>query len=174
VTETNVFQLSQPGTRLAANDDDRAGVTASTISGKRDPASQCSLYRTWFRVRNVTAIQFQNRAVVEGAGVHYRPIVTVTPVTRESQPRPGLAAGGFSLSAVVGVWLRGRARGRIAGRRICALSQARGAGESPFGSLVQPLQPRAKTLESRPSVRLLVQRPNPIGIHDDHRKPLAR
>jgi hypothetical protein len=46
---------------------------------------------------------------------------------------------------------------------------------SPFGSLVQPLQPPAKTLESRPSVRLLIQRPNPIGIHDDHRKPsLAR
>jgi hypothetical protein len=41
-------------------------------------------------------LDFGNRAVVEIAGVQYRSIcVTVTPVTRGSQPRPGLAAGAF-------------------------------------------------------------------------------
>ena len=27
----------------------------------------------WFRVQNVTAIEFQNRGVVQKVGVHYRP-----------------------------------------------------------------------------------------------------
>src|SRR5262245_998867 len=50
---------------------------------------------------------FRNRAVVERAGVHYRSTRHgVSPVTRESQPSPGLAAGAFSLLAVVGVRAR--------------------------------------------------------------------
>ena len=49
------------------------------------------------RVRNVTAIEFQNRGVVEKVGVVTVRIVTGDPfVTRKSQLSPGLA-GAFSL-----------------------------------------------------------------------------
>jgi len=46
---------------------------------------------------------FSNRAVVEKAGVLYRPIrhgLTLRDI--QTQPSPGLAAGAFSLLAVVG------------------------------------------------------------------------
>ena len=46
---------------------------------------------------------FRNRAVVEKVGVLYRPIRHgVTLRDTQTQPSPGLAAGAFSLLAVVG------------------------------------------------------------------------
>jgi len=45
---------------------------------------------------------FRNRAIVERADVHYRPIVTVTPVTHKSQTLAPASLPGLSLLAVVG------------------------------------------------------------------------
>jgi hypothetical protein len=45
---------------------------------------------------------FRNRAVVEKVGVRYRPNRHGDLRDTQTQPRPGLAAGAFSLLAVIG------------------------------------------------------------------------
>jgi hypothetical protein len=56
--------------------------------------------RDWFRVRNVTAIEFQkSRRCGESGGPLPSESSRVTPVTHETQPSPGLAVGAFSLLA---------------------------------------------------------------------------
>ena len=121
---------------------------------------------------------FRNRAVVERAGVHYRSTRHgVSPVTRESQPSPGLAAGAFSLLAVVGVRARSdagagagqfhahaaRARRLSAcARTACPARQGRGALLHHQARVLAPTTRRRKNedgLQGGLLLERLVQRP---------------
>src|SRR5262249_29858673 len=92
---------------------------------------------------------FRNRAVVERAGVHYRSIRHgVSPVTRESQPSPGLAAGAFSLLAVVGVRARSDA-GAGAGQFHAHAARPRRRGDRVMGWMAPLRHLSAKLLSNR-------------------------